>query len=541
VAKFFIKSGITLLIPFLLSCGSSSSTQEFTIEVNVKGLDGKLVVTNNDENEFEIEKNGTFTFKASLPTNNKYSLEIEDQPCKQRCIIDDSAGKIPSSLLTKVSIDCTEKSWSHPDSTSDRINPDFGKIYAHKVAMNKKGDIIVVWNQLGKLYKSEYRNRKWSHPQNLSNNFNPQGPSVNSEDFDVDMDDDGNIVIVWNQSDLDVVRVYRSEYRNQKWIHPTSLIDSISAVGIYTYAAKVDMNQKNEAIIAWHVIGGGAYQTHYKNGDWKDVAVVPGIFASTALALNDNSNAFITNRNQVGLLFELPVVKSNLGGGWSSPVTVSDHTGFDETNVWLHGIASNVKKTHIAWEQPRTDNTGRYFIRVSDFVGGSWTNPQILSDTSLVASFGGISSNNDGKAVIVWSQTNIPDSWSRIFMSEYLNNVWGNQVNVSSNVSTFNGYSMQSDPKVSVDEQGNVLIVWRSFHMDTVPEPDVTYYDAYKSEYRNGHWTFPDSVNDKFNFEGGYYAAEHQVDSSNCRSVAVRSRSFDEDDTHTYLFVSVYD
>ena len=121
MAKFFIKSWISLLIPFLFSCGSSSSTQEFTIEVSVKGLEGKLVVTNNSEDEFEIEKNGTFTFKAALPTNNKYNLEIEDQPCKQRCVVDDNSGKIPSNHLIKVSVDCTEKSWSHPDSASDRI------------------------------------------------------------------------------------------------------------------------------------------------------------------------------------------------------------------------------------------------------------------------------------------------------------------------------------------------------------------------------------------------------------------------------------
>ena len=119
--------------------------------------------------------------------------------------------------------------------------------------MNDGGEAVIVWQQSDgsndQIFKSEYRSGSWIHPTGLSDNISPDGPLVFTPE--VAMDTNGNAVITWRQHDGSTYQIFKAEYRNGVWTTPSSLSDSISPDGEQAYAPKVAMDHNSNAIITW--------------------------------------------------------------------------------------------------------------------------------------------------------------------------------------------------------------------------------------------------------------------------------------------------
>jgi hypothetical protein len=83
------------------------------------------------------------------------------------------------------------------------------------VAMDNNGNAIIIWRQSDgsnyQVFKSEYRNGVWVHPASLADNISIDG--YNADSPEVAMDDNGNAIIVYIQLDGTVYRVFKSEFR----------------------------------------------------------------------------------------------------------------------------------------------------------------------------------------------------------------------------------------------------------------------------------------------------------------------------------------
>jgi hypothetical protein len=166
--------------------------------------------------------------------------------------------------------------WTSPSS----ISPDGGLGNGPYVAMDNNGNAIIVWEQSDgtnlKIFKSEYRNGAWTHPSSLSDNISPDGQDAFNPQ--VTMDDNGNAIIAWSQSDGTNWQIFKSEYRNGVWTNPSSLTDNISPDGqdVYPYqVASMAMDNKGSAIIVWQQFDGINWQifkSEYRNGVWKNPA-----------------------------------------------------------------------------------------------------------------------------------------------------------------------------------------------------------------------------------------------------------------------------
>jgi hypothetical protein len=126
--------------------------------------------------------------------------------------------------------------------------------------MDNNDNAIIVWRQYDgshdQIFKSEYRNGSWSHPTDLSDNISPD---VNAIALKVAMDDNGNAIIVWNQGDGSHNQIFKSEYRNESWIHPTGLSDNISLDGYSAEGVQVAMDNNDNARIVWQQYVSGKY------------------------------------------------------------------------------------------------------------------------------------------------------------------------------------------------------------------------------------------------------------------------------------------
>jgi len=64
------------------------------------------------------------------------------------------------------------------------------------------------------------------------------------------MDNSGNAIVTWIQSDGTNSQVFKSRYRNGAWVHPTGIADNISPDGEDAVNARLTCNN-GLAVIVW--------------------------------------------------------------------------------------------------------------------------------------------------------------------------------------------------------------------------------------------------------------------------------------------------
>ena len=195
--------------------------------------------------------------------------------------------------------------WSDPAGLTDNISPDGQGAFNPQVAMNAGGDAVIVWQQSDgaspQIFRSEYRNGSWSDLSGLSDNISPNGEAAFIPQ--VALSDNGDAVIVWEQSDGAQKQIFRSEYRNGSWTDPSSLNDNISPGGQAAIFAQVAVNAGGEAVIVWQQSDGvnqQIFRSEYRDGSWTDPSslsdnISPNGSAATnpQAALNANGDAVI--------------------------------------------------------------------------------------------------------------------------------------------------------------------------------------------------------------------------------------------------------
>ena len=134
----------------------------------------------------------------------------------------------------------------------------------------------------------------------------------------------------------------------------------------------------------------------------------------------------------------------------------------------------------------------------SEYRNGVWTYPASLTDNINPAGLGvgypQVAMDNNGNAIIVWEQYDSYDNY-QIFKSEYRGGVWTNPASVADNISPDGGGNAWFlFPQVAMDSNGNAIIVWQ--------QHNGTNYRIFKSEYRNGVWKYPSSLDDNISPDG---------------------------------------
>jgi hypothetical protein len=171
--------------------------------------------------------------------------------------------------------------------------------------MDENGNAIVAWHQsdgsYNQIFISEYRGGDWTHPADLTDNISPGGQSASSPL--VAMDNNGNAVVVWGQSDGSYNQIFMSEYRGGDWTHPAGLTDNISPDDD-TWGHQVAMDNNGNAIVVWNGYDGstyyGTFMSEYRNGAWSHPSFSDCIHADGSdgwdpvVAMGDNGDAVIT-------------------------------------------------------------------------------------------------------------------------------------------------------------------------------------------------------------------------------------------------------
>jgi hypothetical protein len=320
--------------------------------------------------------------------------------------------------------------WTHPSGLTDNISPDGEHASAPQVAMGNNGDAVIVWFQydgtINQVFKSEYREGAWVHPADLSDTINPDGKRAYYPQ--VAMDDSGNTIAVWYQSDGMSDQVFKSEYRNGSWTHPADLSDNINPAGQSAHIVRVAMDNNGNALIVWPQSDGSKSQifmSEYRNGSWTHPADLSDNISPDGgdayvprVAMDDNGAAVIVWHQHDGSTYQI-FMSEYRNGSWTHPADLSDNISPDGSDAQYAQLTlSDHGNAVIAWHQ----NEGTLFaIYKSEYNDGAWTHPAGLASyfnpPGQDARYARLASDGSGNVILLWNGHDGSDY--QIFMSEY--------------------------------------------------------------------------------------------------------------------------
>ncbi len=379
------------------------------------------------------------------------------------------------------------------------ISPEGGNAYFPRVAINDNGDAVIVWVQYDganyRIYMSERKNWIWTHPLNLSDSISPAGTDANYPR--VVMDNEGDAVIVWQQSDGTVSQVFKCERINGIWMRPSTPIVNISPDGQDAYYPVVAMDETGDAVIAWEQFDGANWQifkSERRNGIWANPLSLGDNISPNSedahhpqVVMNASGGAIITWEQNDGYRCQI-FISMLTDGEWKHPADLTDNISPDAGNAYYPQAAMNDSgNAVITWEQELDDGIVR--IYKSELRNKIWTYPSNILDSISLASTSAwlpqVAMDNQGNSIIVWYQydsQNITTRKFQIFKSEYrpvagLSNQfiqWSIPQVLSDNISPDRQDAIV--PQVSMSDSGNAAIVWQ--------QSDGTNSQIFESEYR---------------------------------------------------------
>lgn len=368
------------------------------------------------------------------------------------------------------------------------------------VAMGDNGDAIVVWQQLdnssdcsgsacSQVFKAEYRSGNWIGPISLSDHVSLDGTNAISPH--VAMDDNGNTIVVWSQSDgVSTNRIYKSEYRNSQWSEPGDLSESISPSGGTVFEPQVAMDNNGNAIVVWPQFDGSyeqIYKSEFRNDGWNipsdlsdNISPDGSDAGHPKMAMDDNGNAIVV-WDQFDPSTDLSVIMMSeyRGSSWSTPALENkiSPSGSDVATASTDVAMDNNGEATIVWGQ-EWDGLVRVFL--SEYRNGGWIHP--ATTASYISPLNGqiagpvVSMDDNGDAVITWRQRNVAgDAVDMITLGEFRNDSWS-LPSIDDIISPTGSFPGADRPNTAMSNNGTAIIVWR--------QHDGTSYRIYKSEYR---------------------------------------------------------
>ncbi|MBI5852687.1 MAG: hypothetical protein HZB39_16870 [Planctomycetes bacterium] len=483
----------------------------FTLGGTVSGLGDHVVLRNNGTNEITRTIDGAFTFPGTVVDGRGYEVTVEGGSTTQRYAVTNGSGRVDGANVTNVAIDCADKNWWHPAVPADNRSHDNSSADGARAAIAANGDSLIAWHQSDgsntQIYLSECRGGVWTNPTGATDNISLDGQ--NALWPDVAMNEDGDAIVAWSQSDGTNARIYVSQYRSGAWSHPSAFTDAINPASTDAFFPQVALADNGDAIVTWFQSDGSDYQVFastFRFAVWSHPASLTtnlspdgedAVFAQ--VAMDEDGDAVVAWQQNDGTATHV-FVSTFSAGIWTNPASLAAHASPVGGNAEVPSLAVNAGGDAVlSWAQSDGVNLRVYF---SQRVAGTWTNPAsitaAISPSTTDAFVPRTAIATDGDAMIVWYQSDGANL--QVFRSERRSGTWTHPSNLADNMSPDGNDA--GVPFAGMSANGDAVIAWRQF--------DGTYFNVLLAECRDGTWTIPATVGDDIG-PGGSSAIDLRV------------------------------
>jgi mRNA-degrading endonuclease HigB of HigAB toxin-antitoxin module len=312
-------------------------------------------------------------------------------------------------------------------------------------------------------------------------------------------------MVVWAQGINNTqFGIFKSEFRSGVWTHPSSLTDKLSPTSGGSDPngnPSLAMDNQGNAIVVWQQKDGAGdsqiFKAEYRSGVWSKPTGINDNISPDGTGAEEPRVVMDTNGNALIVWWQIRtgikrLFKSEYRNGvWTHPASINDTFSLADSDIiHFHSAMDNNGNALIVWTQDDGFGFSRQVYK-SEFRSGAWVHPTTLANNlppnGDVASTPQIAMDDAGNAIIVWTQQSPDAGNGQVFKSEYRGGAWVHSASTSSYISlTGSGSSL---PQVAMDHQGNALIVWRQRNASNKTM-------VYKSEYRQGLWDHPNDFSE---------------------------------------------
>lgn len=466
----------------------------YTVGGSVNGLGNHVILRNNGSDEITVDANGPFTFPTPVVDGRSYEVTVVGGSTTQRYTVTNGTGQIAAGNIADVEIGATDKHWWHPAVPADNRSLDGSNADYGRVAIAGTGDCIVVWHQTdgsnSQIFMSSCHAGVWTDPSGPSDNVSPDGQDAWVPD--VAMNASGDAVVAWSQTDGTESRIFVSLYRSGTWTHPTALTEGISPAGSDAYFPQVAIADDGDVLVVWMQSDGtdqAIFASSQRGGVWDhpdslaDNLSPSGTSAAFAqVAMDGDGDAVVAWQQNDGT--ENQVYLSSFdNGSWTNPASLAAHVSPSGGACDVPAVAVNRSgDAVVCWLQHESGNDR---VMVSERVDGTWTHPAGFgaainpSGNWAVLPRAAVATNGD--AIVTWYQVDGSDA--QIYVSHREGGVWTHPIGLADNISPAGGSA--ESPFVAMSDNGDAVVAWDQFN------PNSSSWSIYMSELRDGTWTHP--------------------------------------------------
>lgn len=157
----------------------------------------------------------------------------------------------------------------------------------------------------------------------------------------------------------------------------------------------------------------------------------------------------------------------NYGKNWAD-TNFPQISGYDQLQPSF--VVDSENNIHVVWNSKDSTHSGGS-IKYSKFDGISWSSPVLISDANYSSNRPCIAIDSKNNLHVVWSgYGNTSTSYYQIYYKKFNGQSWS----TVSNVYLITGYQ-QSSPKITVDNNDNLHVVWSGYDATSTSYPQIRY------------------------------------------------------------------
>ncbi|HOT46508.1 MAG TPA: hypothetical protein PLM53_17190 [Spirochaetota bacterium] len=411
--------------------------------------------------------------------------------------------------------------WTHPENLgADMVDFNESGISGAadpRVAMDGHGNAVIVWRQKPDgetyhIYKSEFRNNAWINPADKDDHLNYSGDLYGDvKKPAVAMSNDGTAIVSWLQEYRDEVMM---PFEQSAWVYQygNGIWNFLSPNPRVSYNLSehlsVDMNDLGVAeVITTMYYSATIYQvwvseiTNGINNYNKPLSSGATDSTNPDVAVNNSGSVLVAWEQDSRIYMNMKTGSVWSGDETGTPIGL---TGAEVYTAIKPKVAISDNGTAvIVWTQQFNTVGFPTHVYRSYYNGTSWSHPAAMIDSVdpmdpgdphlYWADSADVAMDGSGNAIMVWRMQR-PDGEVHLQMSQCSNGVWS-VIPYSEVASHFDpDGGVANEPDVAMDSSSNAVIVWDQYD-------GAAYNHIYKSEYRNGRWTHPASLDDNIDSE----------------------------------------
>lgn len=282
-------------------------------------------------------------------------------------------------------------------------------------------------------------------------------PAGGRMDVKVSLSDNDEAIMTWTDtSAAPDTSIYKSEYRDGSWQHPSSITDRINTktTGM-TLVVDLAFNKSGDAVLLWIEDGTDIYQWHYRNGKWesKELITSNGSLSIPRVKINDAGHAVISWADSTGLF----VSKFN-GTSWS--VATELKAGDNSSFTGIADVFLDIAGSGDAILGFLKDVGAERLVYRAHLVGAVWSTPADVTDTLTTSGRDSrqlvVASSPSGRAIFYWLESDLSGE-DLLYTQIYDGSSWGAKELLASDP------TLNLDVgKVSISDLGQVAVSYLS-------------------------------------------------------------------------------